>query len=217
MANHARDLKGITVGYLTAVEPTGSSTRYGVVWRVRCRCGNFLEMEASILMKKPRRGTGIPRSCGCYRASNRSHLYRGVGDLSSTFWKRVQKHAQRKGFVITIDITYAWGLFLKQRGLCALSGERLVLNPSSLARGANTASLDRIDSAKGYVAGNVQWVHKVVNDLKSNMVQEDFVLWCKRIADAQRMAYGAEFGMNSDTAKGRPSFAHLHDVAGHAY
>lgn len=31
------------------------------------------------------------------------------------------------------------------------------------------------------------------------------------------MAYGAEFGLNSQTAGGRPSHAHLQDVAGHAY
>ena len=31
------------------------------------------------------------------------------------------------------------------------------------------------------------------------------------------MAYGAEFGLNKDTSKGRPALAHLHDVAGHKY
>lgn len=31
------------------------------------------------------------------------------------------------------------------------------------------------------------------------------------------MAYGAEFGLNKETAKGRPSLQHLHDVAGHKY
>ena len=31
------------------------------------------------------------------------------------------------------------------------------------------------------------------------------------------IAYGAEFGLNSQTTKGRPSFSHLQDVPGHAY
>ncbi len=31
-----------------------------------------------------------------------------------------------------------------------------------------TASLDRINSKKGYVKGNIQWVHKNVNFMKSS-------------------------------------------------
>jgi hypothetical protein len=31
------------------------------------------------------------------------------------------------------------------------------------------------------------------------------------------MAYGAEFGLNKETVKGRPSLSHLQDVAGYKY
>lgn len=77
---------------------------------------------------------------------------------------------------------YAWNLFIKQGKRCALSGRVLTMDPTSMAAGASTASLDRIDSHKGYVRDNVQWVHLVVNDLKSNMQQDEFVAWCRDIA-----------------------------------
>src|SRR5882724_8540250 len=46
-----------------------------------------------------------------------------------------------------------------------------------------TASLDRRENHRGYVKGNVQWVHKVVNIMKSNHDEAYFVAMCKQIAD----------------------------------
>jgi hypothetical protein len=42
-------------------------------------------------------------------------------------------------------------------------------------------SLDRIDSSVGYVRGNVQFVCNVVNRIKQELLQEELLLWCKRI------------------------------------
>ena len=39
-----------------------------------------------------------------------------------------------------------------------------------------TASLDRIDSSKGYIKGNVQWVHKNINYMKQEMTNEEFLV-----------------------------------------
>lgn len=46
-----------------------------------------------------------------------------------------------------------------------------------------TISLDRIDSTKGYIEGNVQWVHKSVNIMKSTLTQEQFINFCKLVAE----------------------------------
>ena len=47
----------------------------------------------------------------------------------------------------------------------------------------NTASLDRIDSSKGYVKDNVQWVHKDINRMKWNFPQDKFVKLCSFVAN----------------------------------
>lgn len=44
-----------------------------------------------------------------------------------------------------------------------------------------TASLDRIDSAKGYVEGNVQWVHKRINLMKGTLSEKDFIAFCQMV------------------------------------
>ena len=47
----------------------------------------------------------------------------------------------------------------------------------------NGASIDRIDSSKGYTEDNVQWVHKNVNNMKMQTSHQDFLNWCKLITE----------------------------------
>lgn len=47
----------------------------------------------------------------------------------------------------------------------------------------NSASLDRIDSSKGYSINNVQWVHKDVNFAKQSMTMKDFVQLCDEVSN----------------------------------
>lgn len=44
-----------------------------------------------------------------------------------------------------------------------------------------TASLDRIDSSKGYIPGNVQWVHKDVNKMKLALSEKRLLELCTLI------------------------------------
>ncbi len=65
---------------------------------------------------------------------------------------------------------------------CAISGVELKV----VRNGTQTASLDRIDSSKGYTRENIQWLHKDVNLMKRNMTDENFVQWCKVIAEHRK-------------------------------
>ena len=47
-----------------------------------------------------------------------------------------------------------------------------------------TASLDRIDSKKGYIKGNLQWVHKDLNIMKNSYPNQYFIEMCKKVANA---------------------------------
>jgi hypothetical protein len=53
-----------------------------------------------------------------------------------------------------------------------------------------TASLDRIDSSKGYIIGNVQWAHKMVNRMKNDMPQEEFIEFCRDIISTNPIKEG---------------------------
>lgn len=75
-----------------------------------------------------------------------------------------------------LTIEYLIELWNKQNGLCAYSGIKLVL-PSyknyKLTNSNYKASLDRIDSSMGYIKGNVQFTSYTMNNLKSNMTEQD--------------------------------------------
>ena len=61
---------------------------------------------------------------------------------------------------------------------CPILGVELVLNEGKLA--GNSASLDRIDSSKGYVKGNVWVISHKANAMKSNATLAElklFAMW----------------------------------------
>ncbi len=118
-------------------------------------------------------------------------MWKGVGDISSTWFSNVLRRANRDRpsmmnvpVRIDIDINYTWELFLKQGRKCVYSGIELhfPIDSKKSSYKESTASLDRIDSSKGYVKGNVQFVHKHVNMMKSTYSEEYFIELCTFIA-----------------------------------
>ncbi len=76
----------------------------------------------------------------------------------------------------------AWAQFEKQQGRCALTGWPLTIDHSSHGGpSTKTASLDRIDSRLGYEPGNIQWVHKDVNQMKWHLSNDRFIEVCRAV------------------------------------
>lgn len=137
---------------------------------------------APVTLKRELAKFGITR----FRNGKDSPRWKGHGDISSTYWTQVQHGAEVRGLCMRITIEYAWQLFQTQGGRCALSGLPIrfgsrARHPSDIAINA-TASLDRIDNDKGYLVGNVQWVHKAINIMKKTHSVEEFVRLCATVA-----------------------------------
>lgn len=105
-----------------------------------------------------------------------SPYWKGHGEISAKYWFNLRRHALARQLEITITIKDAWDLFLAQDRRCALSGVELVFGV-----GQQTASLDRVDPSRGYVPGNLQWVHKAVNFMKRDLTQDQFMQWCEKV------------------------------------
>lgn len=84
--------------------------------------------------------------------------------------------------IVKVSIEDIWNLYLNQNRKCALTGMNIGFRTLKDPRSYNTASLDRIDSSKGYVIGNIQWIHKDINRLKNNYQQLQFIELCKKVA-----------------------------------
>ena len=90
------------------------------------------------------------------------------------------KRKQHLGF--DIDLGYLVDLYERQEGLCVLSGVKMTYTAGA-GRVSTNISIDRIDSSKGYLRGNVQFVCDVVNVMKQDMQQKDLYGWCKAILE----------------------------------
>jgi hypothetical protein len=170
---------GATFESLTIIGDSVKNIHGQYLWLCRCECGKELRVRAGSLLG------GSTKSCGCRRLRNRKKHknWRGYGDISGVIWKRYYAGAKRRGIAWQISIEYGWKLFQDQGGKCALSGEPLSFAGSnSVSESETTASLDRIDSSKGYIEGNLQWVHKDVNIMKMDLSQVEFIDYCVKVA-----------------------------------
>lgn len=150
-------------------------------WQCQCDCGNVCWVNHGELRE------GNTKSCGClnHRSRYDSPHWRGCGKISGYILHRYRSNAADRGLDFQIDLKYMWELFISQNGQCALSGLSIHFPASGSRKG--TASLDRIESSKGYLPGNVQWVHKWVNILKREMSNEQLFSIAKAIYITQRL------------------------------
>ena len=145
-----------------------------------CDCGKIRNVFTSYL-KENTTGPGTVWHCGDRKHSPKSTKWEGCGDISGEHLGRIKRHARIANREFNLSVTFLWDLFIKQNKKCALSGLDIEFS-RKLKDGTTTASLDRIDSSKGYIQNNVQWVHKDINRIKQNLDQEKFIELCKMVA-----------------------------------
>lgn len=140
---------------------------------MRCSCG----LEKTVL------GTHLvsnrTKSCGCLKNVKGKGRYnwKGAGSVSGSYFNSIVRGATggkgRKPIEIDITVEYIADLLDNQKNKCKLSG-------LPISTKAGTASLDRIDSSKGYLVGNVQWLHKDINMMKRHYTEEYL---CKNVCE----------------------------------
>lgn len=111
------------------------------------------------------------RSCTAAAKGFAAGKFENINEAIYSLWKKM---AMSRGirFDLTVD-----QMFDPFTGFCTLTGW-----PIKLLRVRGTASLDRIDSSKGYEVGNIQWVHTMVNMSKNKYPQHEFVRMCTAVA-----------------------------------
>ena len=184
------DLKGKRFGKLLVIKLAGSSRSGSKLWECKCDCGNEKMVTTRHLNRDPNKSTVI-RSCGCLNPNKKlgvnSPWFIGYGRISRGYFTRhIRKSARErskggKTIEITIDEEHLHHLFEKQGGKCAYSGMDITL-PKKWDDKDYNASVDRIDSGKGYVEGNVQFVHRHINIMKNIYSNDYFIDLCKKVA-----------------------------------
>ena len=99
-----------------------------------------------------------------------------------------KQRAKKKGIEYGINDKDILEINEQQKGLCAYSG--ILLNWDYNSKGpirgvapTNRASIDRIDSTKGYTKDNIQLLADIVNRMKLTSSYTEFLNYCRLVID----------------------------------
>jgi hypothetical protein len=137
------------------------------------------------------------RSLGCNdcaykaRGGHFAKVWTGGEFISGRLFWSIKSSALKRNLEFNVTIQDLEDQFNNQFGRCGLSGIELkIKNKRSEFNGrrhciefSNLASLDRIDSSKGYIKGNIMWISATINVMKTALSKDDFLKIIKIILD----------------------------------
>jgi hypothetical protein len=128
---------------------------------------------------------GLQTYCkNCQIINSQKYYQKGGKDV---FFKRLYKdlcrNAKSRNIDVSIDINDVIQLYEKNKK-CTISGIEMttlfIPNEGKWKR-IHNVSVDRIDSKLGYTRENIQLVCSIVNTMKWDLNQDDFLIMCKNI------------------------------------
>lgn len=163
---------GDVFGIWVLVAP--AQPKNGQRWLCKCSCGK----ECVIPLRTLNSGT----STGCFECG-RIKLRKFVNGIPQWLITQTKRSAKNRDLEFNLSIEYLAKVFDKQDGICPLTGFKLKFSTAPKKSEETTASPDRIDNSKGYIEGNVRFVHKIVNKMRNNMSDEEFLKWCRCVVN----------------------------------
>jgi len=89
-------------------------------------------------------------------------------------FRNIKSRERGRGVEVTVTIEDLKKQWDEQNGKCEFTGINLKISEYKKisTNQIYSASLDRIDSNKGYVKGNIRWVSRAINHMKNTMSDE---------------------------------------------
>lgn len=147
---------------------------------IRCFCGKEFSTQVYSIINQ------TTKSCGCStgkftsekNSGKNNKRWIGYEDISGKYWSSIKSGAIKRKLKFDLNIEDVWNLYIKQNKKCSLTGLDISFKKDSRYK----ASIDRIDSSKGYIINNIQIVYFKVNIMKQDLSDVEFVNLCKLIA-----------------------------------
>lgn len=143
-----------------------------IEWLCQCKCGKQRWIQGNELTN-PNRCFECSTCAGATRKAKVTLANGRVGELTLTRYSRLKRSAENRNIPFEVSMEYLWELYQSQHNICAITGDTLV----SLSK----SSLDRIDSTKGYIEGNLQWVTYQANVSKHKMSMQQLYEFCRKV------------------------------------
>lgn len=183
------NLTGKSFGRLKVIERVDKPEhlkKKEIYWKCICECGNEHIVTTTNLKN------GNTRSCGCLRFERLNGIHYSERDIELDIFRpiltscRTRSKGNKNHRVIefNLDLNDLKKQWQKQKGICIYTDMKLLL-PSwgDTKRGGDIhlASVDRIDSTKGYTKDNIQFVCLMANYAKNCFTHEDMLYFCEQI------------------------------------
>lgn len=164
-----KNMQGLIFGSLIVLsEGEPHPTKNLAMWKCQCICGGICNCVGSDLR------LGKTKTCGCRKGIKSKRNWQGFGEIPKSKWRVIGQNAIQRKLEFTITIEFINELYKTQQRKCALSGMHIDMK---------NASLDRVNSYKGYTPDNIQWVHKKINKLKGQYDDGEFIDLCRKVAN----------------------------------
>jgi len=168
-----KDMTGMKFGSLIVLRREFVAGQKLACWECQCQCGNKKIFTGSDLR------SGKIKTCGCRINIVNRRNWQGYKNILQSYWRNLSKNAQQRSIEFNLTIEYIDYLWEEQNSICKLSGMGISFSDK-------TASLDRIDNNLGYIFGNVQWLHKDINKIKTTLSQDKFIELCNHVSQFNR-------------------------------
>ena len=140
--------------------------------KVKCSCGFEKEIDVYSLYNN--------KATRCYKCNKKdlanNSQWKGYKTIPGKVISKLTREAKRRNITINITIQDIYNKLQEQNGKCALTNLDVDFIKNKLA------SVDRIDSSKGYSIDNIQIVHKDINIMKNAFDEEHFINMCKLVS-----------------------------------
>lgn len=167
------DFRGFKNEYLEALEYLGKSD-----WKCICKCGSTFKCKSSLIKKRK----GCQKCTASIVSYNRKHEIPHYGYVNRLF-KDYKLGAKRRKLDFNLTLNEFYKLII---GNCFYCGSEPILPKGGFENMIRTIEplkkngIDRVDSAKGYVSGNIVTCCANCNYAKHELSTEEFKsLVCK--------------------------------------
>lgn len=174
------NLLGRAFGRLVVLECLGFTKTGRRVWGCVCSCGKKKGIKQDTLL------AGLVNSCGCIlvehcKSIKIKKLPYGEAAFNHLF-SSYKAQAIKRGYEFRLEKKYFRSLVESSCFYCGADREGIIKAENNQINGSfQYTGIDRINSSKGYIEGNVRSCCKWCNYSKNCRDEKDFLEWIERV------------------------------------